>query len=103
MTKKNKRNMIINVFKGMMTTTIIIISFLFCGYIQSHYSIAGYVDKIKNNIITVIDTTGNIWDYEPETEEEKSLKEHDKVTIHFFNEGTETERIDDSIVNIEKE
>lgn len=101
--RKSVKTRAMKYFAGLFITVIVIAGLIFSSFIATHYSINGYVEKISGNIISVVDSTGNVWEWEKEgTKEEEVLKENSKVTIYFYDKGTTDNRTDDEILKIEK-
>ena len=63
-----------------------------CNF-ESHYSRIAKITNVHNNIITVKDKTGNIWEFKG-----KGFTKGNKIKLIFDNNNTD-EREDDEIVN----
>ena len=57
--------------------------------------------SVKNNIVTIKDKQGNLWEWEKESKEHFSVGE--VVNLKMKNTGIETINTDDIIIKIEKE
>lgn len=66
------------------------------GYIDTHYNRCGYVVEHSNGVVTIEDTTGNLWDYEDDIE----LGTYVKMSMHT--NGTDSIITDDIIKKIEE-
>lgn len=96
---KTKRSKEINkIFKVIIITIICIIAFIYMAYNNNHYTAKGYIDKIENNTITIIDITGKTWEYSIT----KDYNQYDKVKIYFNENKTTEDRTDDIIIKIKK-
>lgn len=73
--------------------------FVFCGYIENHYTRKATVYTVENNIITFIDEQGNYWKWE---EEEESFVTGESVKLRMFNNYTINEITDDVIIKVVK-
>ncbi len=88
----------LNKIKG----TIIIILVLFilpgiAGWYDTHYRTEAEIVAKNKNVITLLDTTGNLWEYETT----ETYKIGDKVNVTFDNNTTDN-RKDDIITKIKK-
>lgn len=64
------------------------------GYTQTHYTRVGKVVDNTDGVVTVVDTTQNIWEYEG------SANINDRVKMKMFTNGTDTIITDDVIENV---
>lgn len=88
---------------GVIVGAVCVASLAFCACVAHNYTMNGYVDKITEESIFVVDTTGNIWEYLFDTGIRKdTFKEHEQVTIHFNDNCSDSNRQDDIITGIEK-
>lgn len=84
---------------GMITTAIIIgaiVTIGRIGYYETHYEQNGKIRNVTENLITVEDTTGNLWEFYGE-----GYTEGEELKITFFDGGT-LDLEDDQIVATEK-
>ena len=58
----------------------------------------GYVESVENSIVTIIDTTGNVWEWEEE--EGECFNKGDAVKVRMNNNHTINTIEDDIIVKI---
>jgi len=85
--------------------TIAIVMMMMCfvvmpglaGYIETHYTMTCEVDNVEGEIITVLDGTGNLWDFCGD-----GFRKGDRVKVTFFNNTTDYTRYDDEIIKVEK-
>ena len=101
MMNKRMNNTIYKTVTNVITIVLIIFCFVIApgitGWIDTHYTMTCKVDSIENEIITVVDETGNLWDFYGE-----GLQKGDSVEVVFFNNATYNDRYDDEIVKIKK-
>ena len=77
--------------------TIFIVLPAWTGYIETHYTMNCKVTNADDKIITVIDNTGNLWDFYGE-----GLSQGDAVKVTFFTNTTDNTREDDEIIKVIK-
>ena len=78
--------------------TIAMVSMMTLGlHMSNTYTREVVVDSIENNIVTFIDTTGNMWEWE--AREDENYKEGQEVKLIMNNMDT-TDITDDTIVKI---
>ncbi len=77
--------------------TFVIALFYFSAWIESHYTRKATVIKIENNVVTVIDDSNNIWDFEGE-----NFYINDEVELLMNNSQTDCYIFDDIIENAKK-
>jgi len=77
--------------------TFVIALFYFSAWIESHYTRKATVIKIKNNVVTVIDDSNNVWDFEGE-----NFYINDEVELLMNNSQTDCYIFDDIIENAKK-
>ena len=75
----------------------IIALFYFSAWIESHYTKKATVIKVENDIVTVIDSNGYIWDFEG-----NNFSIDDKVELLMNNSQTDCYIFDDVIENVKK-
>ena len=75
----------------------IIALFYFSAWIESHYTKKATVIKVENDIVTVIDSNGYIWDFEG-----NNFSIDDKVELLMNNSQTDCYIFDDIIENAKK-
>ena len=78
---------------------IVLITMFFNWHNNTHYERQGVVTNVANDIITVKDITGNIWQVNIE---QNNYNQHDVVILTMYNNRTEVIE-DDIIVNIKKD
>lgn len=96
-TKRNAMKKIINFIEGFLVFSLLVFSAGAIGTFETRYSHDGIVTEINNNVITIEDTTGNLWDFTGE-----GFALGDKVHVTFDSQHTDNTRIDDKIVKIKK-
>jgi uncharacterized OB-fold protein len=67
------------------------------GWLEVCYTEQGEIISKENDVVTIIDSTGNLWEYETE----KDFRIGDKVKV-TFNDNETTKREDDIIIKIKK-
>jgi len=77
--------------------TFVIALFYFSTWIESHYTKKATVIKVENNVVTVIDDSNNIWDFEGE-----NFYINDEVKLLMNNSQTDCYIFDDIIENAKK-
>ena len=87
----------LNNVKGIIVILVCFIMAGIAGWYDNHYDMNGEIVSKEKSIITILDTTGNLWKYET-TEE---YKIGDKVNVIFDNNTTDN-RKDDIITKIKK-
>ena len=80
--------------KKLIVAIMVIITLVLAGKVNTTYSMRGVVTSNHNGIITIEDTTGNLWQYETE------LSEGTELEIFFDINGTEDVREDDIITGL---
>ena len=80
---------------------IFIMALCFINYTESHYERTGYVSYIDDctDIITITDTTGNMWDVNVDTE---CYNKNDKVILKMYTNFTDFNITDDEVIDIER-
>lgn len=73
----------------------VLVSIVFCGYIESHYTREATVCKVENNIVTFTDPQGNFWEWEKEKEDDFIMGQ--KVKLHMSTNYT-IDTIEDDII-----
>lgn len=99
MSKRGRINKTINREIIIMINTIIIIilSFIIVNNLEHYYTIEGKIIKTNDNtnVVTIEDITGNIWEIE-----DTNYNINDSVKIKFFNNLTDSDRLDDIIEEV---
>lgn len=68
---------------------------------EQHYTLQGTVVDTTNNIISIEDNRGNVWEWEnTETDKEEQLEVADSVVLIMSNNATLDNIYDDTIVKI---
>lgn len=86
-----------NLISKFIGVTIILILFTIVGTYETHYNRQGIITEKDNNVITIEDTIGNLWEYETNSSEFSIGK---KVELKMYNNGTDTNIYDDKIEKI---
>ena len=86
-----------NLISKFIGVIIILILFAIVGTYETHYNRQGTITEKKNNIITIEDTAGNLWEYETNLSDFSIGK---KVELKMYNNGTDTNIYDDKIEKI---
>ena len=86
-----------NLISKFIGVTIILILFIIVGTYETHYNRQGTITEKDNNVITIEDTTGNLWEYETNSSDFSIGK---KVELKMYNNGTDTNIYDDKIEKI---
>lgn len=101
MNNNRKNNVFYNAITNVITCGIIIICFIIlpgiAGWFDTHYTMNCEVDNVDGEVITVIDQTGNLWDFCGD-----DFHRGDRVKVTFFNNTTDSTRYDDEIIKVEK-
>lgn len=99
MSKRGRINKTINKEIIIIISTIIvfIFSFIIVNNLEHYYTIEGKIIKINDNtnIVTIEDITENIWEIE-----DTNYNTNDNVKIRFFNNLTDSNRLDDIIEEV---
>ena len=79
------------------TIIVFIFSFITVNNLEHYYTIEGEIIKINDNthIVTIEDITGNLWEIE-----DTNYNINDNVKIKFFNNLTDSNRLDDIIEEV---
>ena len=95
--------MVKKVVYGLIGVACCIVIFSICNFVEHNYLMNGKVCKVNDEYITLIDVTGNLWDYDFDFKITKdTFKKDDRVLIGFNDNCTNSNRIDDVITSIEK-
>ena len=86
-----------NLISKFIGVIIILILFTIVGKYETHYNRQGTITEKKNNIITIEDTAGNLWEYETNSSDFSIGK---KVELKMYNNGTDINIYDDKIEKI---
>lgn len=101
MNNNRKNNTFYNAITNVVARGIIIICFVIlpgiAGWFDTHYTINCEIDNVDGEVITVIDQTGNLWDFCGD-----GFHKGDRVKVTFFNNTTDSTRYDDEIIKVEK-
>ena len=94
-----KRETIKRTITTTMMITMIVILFVIINITETHYNRKGFVSYIDrcNDVITIEDVTGNVWEWEGDTER---FNVGDNVVLKMFNNCTDLEIKDDEILKI---
>lgn len=84
----------VGIITGMLSVCFVI---FICGWMDTHYIRQATVTRITNNVVTITDTTNNVW-----TCEATKLKVNDRIKVLMDNNGTDTNIYDDIIIKIKK-
>lgn len=99
MSKRGRINKTINKEIIIIISTIIvfIFSFIIVNNLEHYYTIEGKIIETNDNtnIVTIEDITGNIWEIE-----DTNYNTNDNVKIKFFNNLTDSNRLDDIIKEV---
>ena len=87
----------IELLKLVFVIVLFVIALSICGHTESHYTMKGTVTGREREMIIVEDKQGHIWRY---IDYSDRLKEGQRVSISFYNKGTEDDRTDDEIIKI---
>ena len=97
--KNNKRRN--NRVSNMLAIVIMLVCFAvvpgFAGYVDTHYTMTCEVDSVKGEVVTVLDKTGNLWNFYGD-----GFRKGDRVKVTFFTNTTDNTRYDDEIIKVEK-
>lgn len=101
--KNNRKNKTFyKAITGTLTLVMITVCFVIlpgiAGWVDTHYTMDCEIDNVDGEIITVLDGTGNLWDFCGD-----GFHKGDRVKVTFFNNTTDSTRYDDEIVKVEKE
>ena len=91
-----KDNKIHNVIVFIFVITVFLAYLLFASVISSRYSKEAIVTDVKEEIVTIEDKQGNLWEFYG-----KGFKEKDRIKVTFNNHNTET-IFDDEIIRVKK-
>lgn len=101
MTNKRTNNTLYKALINVATITLTLLCFVIApgiaGWIDTHYTMDCEVDYVDGEIITVLDKTGNLWDFCGE-----GFHKGDRVKVTFFNNTTDHTRYDDEIIKVER-
>jgi len=78
---------------------VFVVIVLFCGtagYVETNYTRTGVVDKIENDVLIIVDTSGYEWEYES-----NKFDVGDTVKMRMFDAGTNDIR-NDVILGLKK-
>ena len=84
-------------FKGLFVLILLIMSCGVAGYMENNYSMDAIVLEKNDNILVLLDTENNLWEYET-----SAFTVGDKVKVYYNNNTTDFDRTDDIIKKIKK-
>lgn len=90
---------IMDLLLGLVAMLIIMIVLCISGTIESHYSMKGEVVEIHNDIVTIEDTAGHLWDVYRDSTHYTELTTGQKVKVRYFTNFT-NRRKDDVVLNV---
>ena len=72
-------------------------------HLDATYTMKGYVEFVNGNEITFVDETGNLFSCTTETEEmTPNLDKGNEYILKFSHKGTESNRLDDGLIDFGK-
>ena len=93
--KKENRTIVF----GIIAIIVVCLVFAFVAKNEREYSMNGVIVEEESNCVFVVeDTTGNLWAFESE----EGFCVNDDVVISFNDNCTNSNRIDDIIINVKK-
>lgn len=97
--RKNIKKVLSGVILGVVCT----VGLIFSACVAHNYTMNGYVSSKTNESIVFTDTTGHMWEYLYDTGlREDTFDLHEQVIIHFNDNCSDSNRIDDIITGVEK-
>ena len=97
MDMKKVISFIFGLIQGIIITLAFLIIMGWAGYMESTYDASGVIVNETNNMLTIEDTKGHLWDYEIR----EYFHKGEKVKITLFDNHTHT-IYDDEIVKIKR-
>lgn len=76
---------------------IVILCFYFCSFVETHYTREGIVVENNDNLITVKDECGYLWDFEG-----NDFKVNERVKLTMDTNHTDSNIFDDKIIHVKK-
>ena len=76
---------------------IVIFCFYFCSSVETHYTREGIVVENNNNLITVKDDCGHLWDFEG-----NDFKVNERVELTMDTNHTDSNIFDDKIIHVKE-
>lgn len=76
---------------------LVTICFCFCSYAETHYTRKGIVVEIKDNLVTVEDECGYLWDFEDD-----GYCIGDRVKLIMDTNHTDSDIFDDKIIDVKE-
>lgn len=76
---------------------IVILCFCFCSFTETHYTREGIVVENNNNLITVKDECGYLWDFEGD-----DFKINERVKLTMDTNHTDSNIFDDKIIYVKE-
>ena len=84
---------------GLISVCLILMALAISGTIESNYTIRGEIVQIHNDIVTIEDTAGHLWDVYRDNEHYTDLAMGQTVKVKYFTNFT-NRRQDDTILEI---
>lgn len=94
MTKRQMRKAL-EMTKNITLVLILFVCFCVCSYVETHYTREATVIEVTNNIVTVVDKCGYLWDFEGD-----GFKPNDEVKMTMNTMHTDSNIYDDKIENV---
>lgn len=74
---------------------IVILCFCFCSFTETHYTKNAIVTNVNQNLITVKDENGYLWEFEGE-----GFEEDTEVKLIMDTNHTDSNTLDDKVIDV---
>lgn len=86
-----------NIFKAILIVVAFILLFIFCSYIESHYSRSAEVTYRNENTVIAIDNVGYEWEFT--VDDEDTLQVGNKIKLKMYTNYTDSDIFDDVVLD----
>ena len=84
-------------FNTAVALALVSICFVFCSYIETHYTRTAKVVAVNDSLITAEDQNGYLWDFEDD-----SLNVGDEIRLIMDTNHTDSNIFDDKVVDVKE-
>lgn len=86
-----------NKIKILLALLLIAFCFHFCSFVETHYTREGIIIESNNNLITVKDECGYLWNFKG-----SNFKVNEKVKLTMDTNHTDSNIFDDKVIDVKE-